>query len=507
MVPFRQVTKKPEPKFWKPQLHQEKALKYGIERLLVRPMVYGQQRPEGIAYFMEPGLGKTSTVLALLCELRKAGFYKKALLLAPSRVCTNVWPRETEEWLNFQHLKVEPLCGLSEPNRVVALRRNADIYAANPQGTEWVLEELVRTNRIYDFDTLILDESTAFKGSGSKRVAALARHIKYFRNRMILTGTPMPNSIEDLWSQVGFLDNGRRLGTNIKEFRDQWCYLKGGGMYQSYATKDGAVESVQALISDICLYLSAADYLNMPELIENDVYVSLPPEVMADYLELQQLLVTQLQTLDGSSLSFEASTPGAVYSYCRQLANGGVYIPTQPSEIEMQLAKQRVIQRVVAHTHKAKVDAVKEIAGELNGRPLLVAVSFRHDYERLCRAFNRQLPAIMGGTSAAETNRLVALWNEGRLPILVGHPEAMGHGLNMQAGPGRDIAWMGLPDKPELYKQMNARLWRNGVGGSVRVHRILADATVDLLVAERLKSKDLSQESLLMFLRSSLLGV
>jgi SNF2 family DNA or RNA helicase len=276
------------------------------------------------------------------------------------------------------------------------------------------------------------------------------------------------------------------------------------GQFFTHVARRGAVEAVQNVISDICLYLSSKDYLDMPDLIENDVFVDLSPKLLRDYKELEATLVATLETLTGEEREFEAMSAAAVYGYCRQMANGGIYLPTtDPFEIAIQQSK---LSRVVAHTHLEKAHAVKELHDELNGKPMLVFINFRHDYERICQVLGKKPPVIWGGTSSAETDRLVAKWNADEIPVLIGHPAAMGHGINMQKGSCRDVVWFGLPDKPELYIQGNARVWRQGVGGSVRVHKIHARDTVDKAVASRLSDKDSAQKSLLAFLKETYCG-
>jgi SNF2 family DNA or RNA helicase len=490
------------PRTWRPKKHQEKALAFGCYRLVERPLA--GHPVEGVGYFMEPGLGKTTTTLELFRILRGLRLAKRAVILAPTRVCSSVWRQEAEQWSQFCGFRFENLAGRTKIEREAALRRYADFYMTNPEGTDWLMTELATTGRFADIDTLIIDESTRFKGPSSKCVKAVVNVLPRFRNRIILTGTPMPNSVEDLWSQVSILDDGRRLGSRITSFRNVFMTLVNRGSFMQSVARKGAVESVKQAISDICLYLSADDYLDMPDLIENDIYVDLSPKLLRDYKELEQTLVATLQTLTGEEASFEAMSAAAVYGYCRQMANGGIYLPTND---QFELAIQRSsLARVVAHTHLEKAQVVKELQDELNGRPMLIFINYRHDYDRICQVLGKKPPVIWGGTSSAETDRLVQKWNANELPVLVGHPASMGHGLNMQKGDCRDVVWFGLPDKPELYIQGNARIYRQGVGGSVRVHKIHARDTVDKAVAARLTDKDLAQKSLLAYLKESYCG-
>jgi SNF2 family DNA or RNA helicase len=148
------------------------------------------------------------------------------------------------------------------------------------------------------------------------------------------------------------------------------------------------------------------------------------------------------------------------------------------------------------HLHTAKVEATMDLIDELQGKPVLIAFQFRHDLERLKRVLPK-LPHIDGSVSAGDADKLIEKWNAGELLYLAVQPQALSHGINMQSGPGRDIIWFGLTDNLEIYLQFNARVWRQGVTGQVRLHRILARRTVDAAVADRIETKDQTQQALL----------
>ena len=146
------------------------------------------------------------------------------------------------------------------------------------------------------------------------------------------------------------------------------------------------------------------------------------------------------------------------------------------------------------------MEAVREIVGELQGKPVLIAFQYRHDLQRL-REVWKDLPSIDGRSSGEEAAVNIERWNAGELPRLAVQPQSLSHGVNMQSGPGRDVIWMGLSDSLETYLQLNARLHRQGVTGQVRIHRILARKTVDAAVRARIESKEKGQGALLEALR------
>ena len=272
------------------------------------------------------------------------------------------------------------------------------------------------------------------------------------------------------------VDEGKALGTAITRFRSRYFFRGGFGGY-AWRPMAGAQSSIESRINHLCLRLSAADHLDMPELLVNDVWVDLPPKVMADYKKLEKEMFLALDESGGELILQNA---GSKYLTCKQLAGGGVYDEDKKP----------------VHLHTAKVEATMDLIDELQGKPVLIAFQFRHDLERLKRVLPK-LPHIDGSVSAGDADKLIEKWNAGELLYLAVQPQALSHGINMQSGPGRDIIWFGLTDNLEIYLQFNARVWRQGVTGQVRLHRILARRTVDAAVADRIETKDQTQQALL----------
>jgi SNF2 family DNA or RNA helicase len=274
---------------------------------------------------------------------------------------------------------------------------------------------------------------------------------------------------------VFIVDRGESLGTAITKFRNRYFYRGGFGGYK-WTPIDGASQIIEDKIGDLCLRMSAGDHLDLPDLLFNDIVVDLPPKTLKAYKKMEREMFLAID--EGEDLVI--GNAGAKYIACRQLANGGVYDED----------------KTPVHVHTAKIEAVVDIVDELQGKPVLIAFQFKHDLERLRKAFPK-IPSIDGRTKGPEADKLIEQWNAGELPLLAVQPQSLSHGINMQAGPGRDIVWLGLTDNLETYLQLNARIHRQGVTGQVRIHRILANRTVDEAVAERIENKDTAQKTLL----------
>ena len=157
----------------------------------------------------------------------------------------------------------------------------------------------------------------------------------------------------------------------------------------------------------------------------------------------------------------------------------------------------------ILHTYKAEV--LKEIVDGLNGRPVLVAIQFRFDYDIICRVFKRKLPVIRGGVSEKQASNLITLWNAGKIPVLLCHPASIGHGVNLQHG-GHNIIWYALPWSLDSFKQLNGRLIRIGQTKGVVINILTMDFPVEKRVLNVLRNKNATQQDLLNAIKLSLLS-
>ena len=444
--------------------------KTGIE-FLTRRLLSGD-KPAGAGLLADPGLGKTLMTLSTLELMTALGETRGALIVAPLRVCRTVWPAEVEKW--GADLSVAQMTGTAAQKKR-ALFSDADLYVTNPETLPWLKKQLDENVNLDPFDTLVLDESTKFKTWSAKRTKSLRSLLPRFHKRVILTGTPAPNHLGDIFSQIYTLDNGERLGKTIGWFRREFMW-QGGYQGRQWLFREGREERLNDRISDIVLRMDAKHHLDLPPITYNPIPVELPPDIMRVYKDLEQKLFVLL----ASGEDITASNAGAKYVMCRGVANGGVYDEEKRPQ----------------HVHDAKVHALAELIDELNGKHVLVAYSFHHDLERLKRKWPKA-PVIRGGTPNAEVDQIIEDWNARKIPVLFCQPQAMAHGLNLQTG-GNDVVWFGLTDSLETYQQLNCRLYRQGNDGEpVRIHHLLAKDTVDAIIYERITGKAERQQSLL----------
>lgn len=424
-----------------------------------------------LGLFLDPGLGKTSTVLSAFKLLKDKGLAKKLLVVAPLRPCYAVWPAEIEKWDNFGDLTYTIVHGADKED---SLKADADIYLINPEGLLWLYDERHRRYNYQSFDTLCIDESTKFKESTTRRFKAIRPHLGNFKRRWILTGTPSPNGIGDLFGQIYILDGGRALGKYKTHFQNQFFYRAGFNMYD-WRPRPGAFEEIVRRIKPLIYQLSAEDYLKMPEQIYTDVPVVLPDSAMKVYKEVEDDFITRLDS-DEVLVADNAAVAGIK---CRQIANGAVYTGEDYKVI-----------------HEAKIEALRDLIDELAGKPALVLYEFRHDQARLAEAFP-MATTLGSGTSSKNLEGIVSKFNAGEIPILFGHPASMGHGLNLQ-GSCHHVIWFGIPWNLEHYDQTIARVYRQGQKAEhVYIYHLIAKGTLDEKVAKVLSQKDKVQQTLL----------
>lgn len=446
-------------------------------------------------------LGKTSATLAAIKFLKKRGLISKVLIVAPLRVCYSVWPREIEKWDDFRDLTYTILHGSDKEDN---LEEDVDIYLVNPEGLDWLLKaqktktakgktrvdvDLRRWKKL-GFDTLVVDELSKFKHTQTNRFKGIKHVLPTFQRIWGLTGSPAANGLMDLFGQCYILDQGRTLGPYITHYRMKYFDKSYDGY--SWVLREGAEKEIYQRLKPLVLSMKAEDHLDMPAVVENNIIVDLPEDVMEIYRHLEDDLIAKIE-----DKVVVATNAAAASTKCRQVANGGVYID-QEVEALVRLPKTK---RDWVDLHTAKVDALADLVEELQGSPILVAYDFGHDLARIQEKFGKDVPYIGGGVTPKRSTQLEQMWNNKELPILFGHPQSIGHGLNLQEA-GNHVAWLALTWNYELYDQFIRRVLRQGNASKrVFVHHFIAKGTIDHAILAAVKSKKNGQNALFQALK------
>lgn len=422
------------------------------------------KQKDSSALWLDMGLGKTATTLTAVADLIKTGHAHRVLIIAPLRVALSTWPAEAKKWSHLSHLHIQQLAGLPAAARQRALVAPYNISVINRELVPWLVEFY---GQKWPFDTVVIDEASAFKSTQAKRWRALRSVLPKVKRVIELTATPSANSLIDLWPQIYLLDRGERLGKTKGIFLEKFCRQVGNPQWNQWDVRPERQDALFALLSDICLRMKATDYLDVPDRINNVMSVTLPATTLSQYRTLQKEFILSLDSGDITAVN-AAVQAGKLLQMC----NGAMYLDEGGWEV----------------VHDDKLDALTEIV-EQTSEPILVAYQFKSDLARLQKRFPK---AEALGKDPATIDR----WNEGHIPMLLAHPASAGHGLNLQRG-GRTIVWFGLPWSLELYAQFNGRLHRQGQDKPVLVYHLLASGTVDEAVYAALGKKDATQSDLL----------
>lgn len=460
-----------------------------ILRECQEPMLDIITRLDRCNVFASPGTGKTSATLAALDVLSIVdNDVWPVLVVAPKRVANGVWHKELAEWTRFAGLTLQRVVG-SRIQREKALGTLADIYTINPANLIW-LHAQVGDN--WPFRTVISDESTLIKShrcrfqtsklgkvflvvDGSKQASSLVRHAPKVKHWINLTGTPTPNGVKDLWGQQWPIDFGEALGSSHSAFAQRWFRPAMGSSreQQRIEALPGAEVEIVDRIKPVTAMIDAYDYFDIERPVEIDIEIELPPAVRKSYQELHRESIAEIMDFKVNALN-----AGAKVMKCRQIASGHV----MDTEGRWQTL------------HKEKLDALDELVEKLDGQPLLVAYWFKADLIAIKSRFKNavELP------SDHKQEEVEDAWNQGKIDMLLVHPQSAGHGLSLQHG-GNNLCVYTMDWNAEYYEQVIERIGptRQAQSGYKRltyVWRLITSRTWERVVADRLREKfDMSE--------------
>ncbi len=298
----------------------------------------------------------------------------------------------------------------------------------------------------------LVHNSHKVKHTNTTRFKVLRPMLPRFHRRTILSGTPRPNGLMDLFGQVYCLDLGEALGRYITHFRRNYFYPSGYGGYDWIPQKD-AEEKVYAKLKGMLIRVDEK-VLDLPPINEVPVHIELPEEARKTYRELEKEFVAELE-----NATIVAANAGVKSAKLRQAANGFLYDKTG-----------------VWHAlHDEKIEAISNLVESLDS-PLLVGYEFEADAERLAKALG-DVP-IVKDYSAAKRPALFAEFNAGKLPVLLAQTGSVSLGVNLQEA-CHHVAFFGLTWKLDDYIQFRKRVHRSGQKRSVTVHHIVARNTIE----------------------------
>lgn len=453
------LTKPKRMQIWTPHIYQHNAINFVLD---------GLNREGAAALFLNPGMGKTSITLEVFRKLKEQGKAKKLLIIAPLRVAQLTWPGEIKKWLNFLDLSYVVLHG---SDKEAKLKKNVDVYIINFEGIPWLASQSWS-----GADMLVIDELTRLKSWTSVRVKALKPFLPTFKYRLGLTGTPVPNGLQDLFSQIYMLDLGKRFGRGITKFKDK--YFMPANRFNLYAKPvpyPHAFEEIFEKLKNFAFRIEGKDWIDVPEEVANVIELELPKKLETQYEILRKEFIIELESLD----VITAQSAGVLSTKLRQYLSGSIYIDGE-----------------VVHIHDYKMEALAEFISDNEGTPILIGYQYRHEVIKFKHKF-KQAEFIESKTSEKDLKSIVDRWNAGEIPLLFGHPQSIGHGLNLQEA-CNNIVFYSLDFNLENHLQFIKRIARQGQKQShVFIHYLTFKDTIDDHLIRMLLEKKSLQDMLL----------
>ena len=398
------------------------------------------------------GAGKTAITLTAMREFMINDVVKRWLVVAPKRVCTDVWPVEARKWT--PDLTVAVAVGNAAKRRA-AFASDAAAVVVNYDVLDVVGEDFGR------FDGIVFDELTRLKNPSGKRFKALHKHLGRFNVRIGLTGSFTSNGREDVFGQCFVIDNtllGRTKGAFLQQYFV--CINRDFGEWQP---RRGALEQVMARIRPATYVLEPGVYKDkLPPCHVVEMRCDMPDR--EPYETLKKEFVTQVGTTEITALS-----AAAVTTKLQQMAGGWVYDSlTLASDTPGQFKTVKTPHWFSTH----RFDLLDEVLEGNQRANTLIVYNFVEELAELKRRYPGRLWTLDDGTDVIER------WNAGKIPLLAVHPKSAGHGLNLQHG-GCHLVFLSLPWSLELYEQVVGRLHRSGQAHDVWVYVLLTNKTID----------------------------
>jgi SNF2 family DNA or RNA helicase len=407
------------------------------------------------------GAGKTAITLTAMAAMIKDGHAKRFLVVAPKRVCTDVWPVELPKWAPT--LTINLAVG-SPLERLRAVDNPSDIVVINYDNLQWLADYGVS-----GFDAIVFDELTRLKNPSGARFKALHKVIDQFAIRWGLTGSFTSNGLEDVFGQCKII-NEKLLGRSKGAFMQQHFILVNRD-YGEWMPKRGGLQAVMQKIKPATYLLEPGEYSDtLPPLNIVEIRSTMD---MTHYSKMKRDFVVEF----GGDDRAIAANAAVVTGKLQQMASGFVY----------QTEKQALIQPGKFATTKTaiwfsthKFDRLEELLEENQHANTIIAYMYQEELAEI----KRRYPKVV----TLDEENAIERWNRGDVELLAVHPKSAGHGLNLQHG-GCHMVFLSLPWSLELYEQTIGRLHRSGQLRAVWVYVFMAEKTIDEKIIGALRDK------------------
>lgn len=421
----------------------------------------------------DPGTGKTLGTLMAYQKRIARGSAGRCLVIAPLSILRASWADDIERFTNLTYaIATQP-----DKNRHSAFNnQQANIVLINHDGVKWLEKNL---SYLDGFTDLVIDEFTAFKNRTSARSKSMLKVSLNFEHRTLLSGTPIPNTVLDMWHPMMILDRGTRLGNKYFQFRSQVCTPESIG-YQDHVKwvdKPGAPAAVADALADVNVRFKFEDCVDIPPNSINMMLVDMPKKVLDAYAEMEQ--DSTLRDKNGGLL-LSAIHAGARTKKMLQILSGTVYDASGKA----------------VPVHNDRYELVMQLISEREHS--LVAFNWKHEREalsKLAEKYKFSYAFIDGSVSTANRAQAVKDFQEGNIKVLFCHPQAAAHGLTLTKA--ATTIWCTPTYSSEQFQQFNRRIYRIGQTVKTETICIAARATKEVDVYHLLNEKISRSDELL----------
>ena len=351
----------------------------------------------------------------------------------------------------------------------------------NHDGVKWLLNN---QHYLEQFSGLVIDEFTAFKNPNSDRSKALRALREYFHVRWLMSGTPTPNSVTDIWFPAYICDDGLRLGKAFSLFRKQVCDaypIPGVAFGKQWVDKPDAQDIVADRLRDISIRYRFDECIDIPPNHQYHYYVDMDSETERRYTEMMRQSVIELENGD----LIEAVHAGARVQKMLQILSGAVYDGDK-----------------LVHTFSTeRYDLIADLCDARD--KTLVGFLWQHQKEAIAHALKKRGISyrIIDGTVTKPEDRNTAVdeFQTGDLRVILAHPQSAGHGLTLTSG--QTTIWASPTYNAEHFVQFNARVPRAGQTQKTETILVTARNSWEEQVYDKLNAKVVRQSDLLTLLK------
>jgi len=437
---------------------------------------------QSLGLFFDMGTGKTATAVmgyAQKCEQERRNL--RCIVAVPSNVLEN-WAREFRAWAGLdkevvvvsaktQKKRLEQIASLNSPDKCVLIISHSALSQSE------VLRTAVQQMR---FDMLIVDEVHRAKNPSAHLTKALINIAGWTKYRLVLTGSPILNSYEDIYSQLEVMDRSTWGGDNFYSWRRRYFYDSNAGKHWAKwsdmkPTKEG-LEYIERVLKQHCISVKKADVLDLPPLTRTTHYVDMDPKAAKHYNEVNKSFVTELLTEEGTDVC-ETDLLITQMLRMRQICNG--VLQGEEDVHELPCAKDSELMDL--------------LEGIVKNHKAIVWCEQRAPIARMKKLLDKAgyyWTVLEGGQSSQERQEQIDKFNnEDKYRVMIANQQAGGVGVNLQAA-----SYMIYYSKDyDLEKdiQSEARAYRGGSEIHESITRIdfVTRGTIEEDITEALKEK------------------